>query len=271
VISSGKEKLIDTSPILSRQTVSGSMDPINMKPWGLETTQPVQEEQVRCQIATEEVDVQCGDMVRITLLNEAECDTVLAAEIASQDSLKEPASVVSLIGRDGTLNAPLVEDFNSRFGFQQQPQKEAQQESRMRPWSWEEETQEDHQAVGNARAVRKVKVLKIRALNVLAKLEVEDVCEKIARATFNPAKESAMSCNHKWSQTCCPELQSEELIVKDLTEKDRFAQLLAEHQATLTGKLSGLKSGDAVSSDLGAIFRPVRTASVKPASRPNPF
>jgi hypothetical protein len=120
------------------------------------------------------------------------------------------------------------------------------------------------------RAVRQVKVLNIRALNVLAKLEVEDVCEKISRATFNPAKQSANSCNHKWSNTCCAELQNEELIVRDVSEKDRLTQLLASHQTLMSKQASGLSSG--TGTDAGLVFKPLRAASLKPASvRPNPF
>jgi len=250
----------------------------SMKPQGLLTDTSAAQEEVKCQIATEEIDVNCGDMVRITLLNEAECDTVLAAEIASQDDFKAPAMVTSLIGADGQLTGSIA-DFTTinQPGIPRQNQQDQQnhKEEDMRPkaWSWEEETFEDHNPVDNQQAVRKVKVLKIRALNVLAKLEVEDVCEKIARDTFNPAKESANSCSHKWSTTCCAELQNEELVVKDISEKDRLAQLLSDHQLMMEGQLSGLKAPAGLSgtgTDASAIFRPLRVASLKPSSK-NPF
>jgi hypothetical protein len=149
VISGGKKNFLDRSPVLSRETISGSMDSLNMKPWSKDTASAVvAEEQVRCQIATEEVAVQCGDMVRITLLNEAECDTVLAAEIEAQSDFHFPASAESLIGQDGILNAPIADDFNPVFRDQNREreqrngknEEQRNEEHINRPWAWSEET-----------------------------------------------------------------------------------------------------------------------------------
>jgi hypothetical protein len=261
---------IDLSPVIKRVTISGSMDPVNMKPWTNTNTEVAVAEEVKCQIATEEIDVQCGDMVRITLLNEGECDAALAAEIAAQSNFHQPAEVTTLLGKDGVLGARAKADFND-FQFEKQEDKHEKDKDhdedgkRVHSWSWEEETLEDHHAVGDSK-VRQIKVLHIRALNVLAKLEVEDVCEKIARSSFNPAKSSANSCGHKWSDMCCAELQNEELIIKDISEQDRLAQLLASHQAQLGTQFSGLAPAEA-----GSVFKPLRAASVRPAARRNPF